>query len=82
MGLINFYKMPKKGSLFSIPKWDDELPDVSQQFKVKEVKAYLKTRPVRCMIIKKCMLYFLVGPFSGRQEEETGGRSKAKNIKS
>uniref|UniRef100_A0A336MY89 Ribosomal RNA-processing protein 8 n=1 Tax=Culicoides sonorensis TaxID=179676 RepID=A0A336MY89_CULSO len=27
----------KKGGLFEIPKWDDDLPDVSHQFKVKEV---------------------------------------------
>lgn len=31
--------MPKKG-IFEIPKWDDDLPDVSKEFKVKQVKFF------------------------------------------
>lgn len=29
--------MPKKG-VFEIPKWDEDLPDFSKEFKVKEVR--------------------------------------------
>lgn len=35
-----FYKMPKIKKFFEIPKWDDNLPDLSKQFKVKEVNKF------------------------------------------